>query len=508
MTRERALKWIVRNLGSGENLEKLKIDAQKKFKISFPIRNSDIIRQAKKDGVVSGVIGKPVRTLSGVAPVAVMIRPQGSCTHGCIYCPQSKIAPKSYTGKEPAAMRAISCGFDPKRQVLARLSQYAANGHITEKCDLIVMGGTFLETPKTYQLNFMKGIYEGLNGARPRTLAEGMERNMLSAHRMSGLTIETRPDACGKKEIDAMLSYGCTKVELGVQHPSDKIYKLINRGHSVKAVESATMLLKDSALKVAYHIMLGLPGSSPKKDILMVRKLFSDSRFRPDMLKIYPTLVLEGTGLEKMMEKGEYAPYDDETAASVLAECMRHIPEYVRVMRIQRDIPSGLIKAGPKKGNLREIASKLAAERGIVVREIRHNEIGLSGGTFVDAKLQRTDYRASKGKEIFLSMNCGIQVAGYLRLRAPYAPFRAELDQDTALVRELHVVGREAGIGRSGEIQHRGIGGALLAEAERIAKEEFDSRKISVMSAPGVREYYSRKGYAQDGPYVSKKLAQ
>ena len=513
--RKNAVLWIAARLLEGElGLDALKREAAGKFRLDEFPKNSRILEAFPKGKLTPKIAAllkrKPMRTLSGVAPVAVMVRPGGSCRWGCIYCPYTGNAPKSYTGSEPAARRARDNDFSPERQVKSRLGQFALNGHPTDKCDVIVMGGTFLAMDPKYADEFVKGIYEGLNGRKTNGLVEAKKMNEGASHRMAGLTFETRPDVCGKKEIERMLEYGGTKVELGVQNPSDGIYRKINRGHSVADVAKATALLKDAGLKVAYHIMPGLPGSSPSKDVEMFRKVFADGRFRPDMLKIYPTLVIPHTGLEKMMEAGEFTPYRTGEAAEVIAQAYKYIPEYVRVMRIQRDIPSDLISEGVKKSNLRELVEKRAQELGIQINEIRHREAGLSGLGAGKPELARMEYDASGGREIFLSMEDKKSgaLSAFLRLRIPKRSWKKEIGGSAAIVRELHVFGQETPLGERGEVQHRGLGSALLSEAERIAFGEFGKQKMAVISAVGVRKYYFARGYSPEGPYVSKEIGE
>lgn len=512
-SRQKAISYIIKRILGGEtDVEALKREASGKFGLGEFLKNTEIMGNFPR-----GKLGekmrrllkrKPMRTLSGVTPVAVMVAPQGSCRWKCIYCPYTGKAPKSYTGSEPAAMRAIANRFDPFLQVKSRIRQFELNGHHAEKCDAIIMGGTFLSMPQRYKKNFVKGIYDAMNEKKSRTLGEAKKLNEKAKHRMTGLTFETRPDVCGENEIDEMLGYGATKVELGVQNPSDAIYKKINRGHSVSHAVNATKLLKDSAFKVAYHLMPGLPGSNPKKDVEMFKRIFSDKRFMPDMLKIYPTLVLPGTQLHALMLKGEYEPYSTETAARVIASAYKYIPKYARVMRIQRDIPSNLICGGVKSSNLREIVEKKLEAQGIKINEIRYREAGLSGKPVQEPKLKIIEYEASGGEELFLSIEDERSGAlgAYLRLRIPGASHRPEINEKTALVRELHVCGQEIPLGKKGKIQHRGFGTALLSEAEKTALEKFGKTKMAVISATGVRPYYYKRGYAPEGPYVSRVL--
>lgn len=513
MKRQGAIGYVIRGILAGRtDVEELKREACRKFRPDSMITNPELLAALPERAVPRIrrlLLKKPARTLSGVTPVAVMVRPDGSCRHGCVYCPVAGLAAKSYTGYEPAALRGRQFGFDPRLQAASRVEQFEGGGHPADKCEIIVMGGTFLEMPENYKSYFIKGIYEGLNGKRARTLAGAISANERAAHRAVGLTMETRPDAC-IPYIREMLSYGATRVELGVQHADDRIYRLVNRGHTVKDVVDATRELKDSAFKVLYHIMPGLPGSGRRKDIAFVKKLFDDPRFRPDMLKIYPTLVVAGSGLHKWAEQGRFKPYSTEEAADVISEFYRYIPPYVRVMRIQRDIPAGRIESGVKKSNLRELVEAELREKGIVAREIRSREIGLRGARFnpEDFTLKRFVYGASGGKEHFLSYEDeGGLIAGFLRLRFPQRSRRAEIGAGSALVRELHVYGSEVPIEGGGRaaVQHRGLGAKLLEEAEAIAREAGKNRMV-IISGVGVREYYRKHGYSLRGRYMSRRL--
>jgi len=511
-SRSEAIEFVIRKIKRKDaDVERIKLAAARKYSLKSVMRNSEILASLKasdRKRLAQLLQKRPMRTASGVTPVAVMIKPGHSCPFSCIYCPTG-LAAKSYTGFEPAALRARQEKFDPFRQIRNRLKHYDECGHPTDKCEIILMGGTFLRTPEKYRRFFVKGIYDGLNGMQSRTLKAAKNLNESSQHRAIGLTIETRPDVCGKKEINEILEYGATRVELGVQHPDDRIYRTINRGHKTEDVTRATALLKDSAFKVLYHLMPGLPGSDKAKDIAMVKRLFSDERFRPDMLKIYPALVMPGTGLERMMKHGQYKPYDTEKAADVISEFYRHIPSYVRVMRVQRDIPSGLIGSGVRNSNLRQLVESEIKKKKIKSREIRLREIGLLGEKFERKgfKIKKTEYKASEGKEIFLSFeNDKGLIAGFLRLRIPCSPFREEIDKSTGLVRELHVYGSEIEIGKRGHVQHSGIGSGLLKEAETMAKEKFDAKKMIVISGVGAREYYRKHAYKLNGPYMEKRF--
>ncbi len=510
----KAIEYCKKELLKGRrDVERIKKEASKRFGVRV-IRSSEILASfgetELKEDIKRVLFRKPVRTISGVSPIAVMIKPENSCKWGCIYCPFTGKAAKSYTGEEPSSLRARRVGFDPYRQVKSRLFHYKIQAHPSDKIELIVMGGTFLAMDKSYKRYFIKNLYDALNDVKSKNIAHAKKINEKAKHRVVGLTLETRPDVCGKREIDEALYYGATRMELGVQNPDDRIYRLINRGHTVKDVVESTSLLKDASFKVVYHLMPGLPGSNKKKDVEMFKKVFEREEFRPDMLKIYPTLVVKPSILYEMYKRGDYTPYSVEEAAEVIAEAYKHIPKYVRVMRVQRDIPAKMISDGVVKSNLRQIVENKIKEKGIKIKEIRYREAGIRKKQLNKEKIriERIDYKASKGREVFLSVEDEEEVLyGFIRLRIPGKNiYRKEIGENTGLIRELHVYGQEAKIGKAGRVQHRGLGSKLLKEAEEIAKKEYGMEEMIIISGVGVREFYYKHGYKRKGPYVWKKL--
>ncbi|MEM1675171.1 MAG: tRNA uridine(34) 5-carboxymethylaminomethyl modification radical SAM/GNAT enzyme Elp3 [Desulfurococcaceae archaeon] len=468
-------------------------------------------------------VRKPSRMLSGVTIVAVMTHPL-PCPGKCIYCPGGVEhgTPKSYFGEEPALRRARRNDFHPYKQVWNRLKQYEYLGHDVSKIEIIVMGGTFLAAPDRYKEWFISMIFEALNRYPLEDppfkidLENSQLRNETSRYRCVGLTIETRPDWGFEKHADEMLRYGATRVELGVQSIYDDVLNRVNRGHGVREVVESTRILKDAGFKIVYHIMPGLPGSDPDRDIEMVKELFENPDFRPDMLKIYPTEVVEGTVLYDLWRKGLYKPYGDEEAVEVISEMYRYIPKYVRVMRIRRDIPAHEVIAGTRFSNLRELVEKRCIEKNILINEIRFREVGLQywkhGRKPVKLELTRLTYEASNGIEEFLAVEDIVNniIVGFLRMRIPSnRAHRPEVDSRTAIIRELHVYGPEIPVGKTGfSWQHQGWGSRLLREAERLAREEYSARKIIVLSGVGAREYYRKHGYYRpfNSPYMHKDL--
>ena len=416
-------KRIIEMILSGEitsrdKLQAVKVKLSKEFKLNEVPQNSSILEHVSEDDleiVRPFLVKKPVRTISGVAVVAVMTSPH-PCPHGkCSYCPGGTESPQSYTGKEPAARRASRNEFDPFLQVTDRITQLEAIGHDTDKIDLIIMGGTFTSREPEYQEWFVKRCFDGMNGKESNTIEEAQKINETSDHRCVGMTVETRPDVFTKEQIGNALRLGATRVELGVQILDDNVLKAVERGHGIKEVKRATKDSKDAGLKVCYHIMPGLPGTDPDSDLKSFKEMFDNPEYRPDMLKIYTTLVIEGTKLYDMWKAGEYRPYDEATATKLIADMKENVPEYVRIQRIQRDIPAPQIAAGILKSNVREMVQHELKKRGKECRCIRCREAGHRSVSLDDpAKLETrtTEYEASSGREFFISMEYDDCIAG------------------------------------------------------------------------------------------------
>lgn len=460
------------------------------------------------------LVRKPVKTASGVAVIALMPKPY-ACPHGrCTYCPGGieYNSPNSYTGREPSTQNAILNNYDPKKQILDKLEHLISYGHDSTKLEIVIVGGTFLFMPHSYQTNFIKSCFDALNGFDSPDLESAKKNNEKASFRNVGFTIETKPDYCKKEHVDWMLEYGVTRVEIGVQSLHDRVYDIVNRGHTYNDVVESFEISKNAGYKIVAHMMPGLPSMTPEEDISDFRKLFSDPQLRPDMLKIYPTLVLEDTPLYSMYKDGKYTPYSDEDMVHVLTEIKKIIPKWARIMRVQREISSDQIIAGPKLGNLRQIVQQNLKKQNVSCKCIRCREAGLSDNTINidDIKMHRENYESSGGDEVFLSYDdSNDRIFGFLRLRRPGGSIhRTEISNNTCIVRELHIYGKSLKLGEREQdsIQHLGLGKNLMNEAERISLEEFDAKKLLVISAVGTREYYRKLGYTPLGPYMSKEL--
>jgi elongator complex protein 3 len=507
-----------------KDLDYVKMKVAGKHILNKVPSNAEIIQQLKPEEsakLLNILRRKVVRTISGVTVVAVMTKPS-PCPQEepCAYCPGGPAigVPQSYTGQEPAAMRGAQNSYSPYAQVRNRIEQLIAIGHKVDKVELIIMGGTFPSTPPEYQEDFVKQCLDAIAETKSSSLDEAKKVAETSRVRNVGITVETRPDWAKQEQVNHMLFMGVTRVELGVQNIYDDIYKRVNRGHRVQDVIEATRIMKDSGLKVVYHLMPGLPNSSFEQDIEGFRKIFTSPQFKPDMIKIYPCLVIKGTKVYDWWKKGEYSPYTTDEAAQLIAELKKFVPPWVRIMRVQRDIPASLIEAGVKLSNLRQIAlEKLGAEGGkcrcIRCREVGHRWLRDKVKPDQDKiEIRKIREEASGGLELFISAEDPVNdvLVGYVRLRVPSEKAtRPEIvPEKTAIVRELRVYGQLVPVGKhlAGAWQHRGYGGILLSEAERIAIEDYSRTKVVVTSALGTKQYYRQFGYSYDGPYVSKNL--
>lgn len=518
-----------------------------KYKLESSPRIVDILSciPAEYSSLISQLKAKPVRTASGVAVVAVMCIPH-RCPHIaltgniCIYCPGGpdssfEYSTQSYTGYEPTSMRAIRARYDPYDQARDRLKQLKNLGHSTDKVEYIIMGGTFMSLPDSYKEEFIMKLHDALSGHRSTTVAEAIKASALGKQKCVGITIETRPDYCHKTHLSKMLSYGCTRIEIGVQSVYEDVARDTNRGHTVDSVCESFCLSKDAGYKIVAHMMPNLPNVDKKRDFAQFREYFDNPRFRSDGLKIYPTLVIKDTGLYELWKADKYRSYSPDELIEFLAKILSYVPPWTRIYRVQRDIPMTLVSSGVEHGNIRELALARMKDYNTRCRDVRTREVGIKNiheeVVPDEVELVRRDYVANGGWETFLSYEDVKQdiLIGLLRLRKCSShTYRSELinssilpvqedgipvhdavyNTNCSIIRELHVYGSAVPIEQknSMKFQHKGFGGLLIMEAERIAREEHQSQKIAIISGVGTRNYYSKFGYVLEGPYMVKNL--
>lgn len=514
--------------GKDIDLNKVKTRTAAKYGLSAQPRLVDIIAAVPpqyRKVLVPKLKAKPIRTASGIAVVAVMCKPH-RCPHIsftgniCVYCPGGpdsdfEYSTQSYTGYEPTSMRAIRARYDPYLQTRHRIEQLKQLGHSVDKVEFIVMGGTFMALPEEYRDYFIRNLHDALSGHTSNNIYEAVKYSERSLTKCVGITIETRPDYCMKRHLSDMLTYGCTRLEIGVQSVYEDVARDTNRGHTVKAVCESFHLAKDSGFKVVAHMMPDLPNVGLERDIEQFTEFFENPAFRPDGLKLYPTLVIRGTGLYELWKSGRYKSYSPSDLIELVARILALVPPWTRVYRVQRDIPMPLVSSGVEHGNLRELAFARMKDLGIQCRDVRTREVGIQEIHHkvrpYQVELVRRDYVANGGWETFLSYEDPDQdiLIGLLRLRkCSEETFRFELVGGVSIVRELHVYGSVVPVSSRDptKFQHQGFGMLLMEEAERIAREEHGSGKIAVISGVGTRNYYRKIGYRLQGPYMVKTL--
>lgn len=504
-------------------------------------------KRIKADKTLESLMKKAdIRTLSGIAVVTSLTKSY-RCPGNCVYCPEEAKMPKSYLSSEPAAARALGLQFDPYRQMIYRIKTLEKNGHPTDKIEYIIKGGTWNTYPLKYQYWFILESFRACNEANKRNaknftakpineyslsdlqtkLEIEQRKNEKTKHRIIGLTLETRPDAITPETIYHMRKQGCTRIELGLQAPDDKILKLVQRGHTVQQFKDALFLLRQAGFKVDLHFMPDLPGSTAKHDVEMYKLLFSDPGFKPDMVKIYPCTVIKSAPLYNWFKKGKYKPYSDKKLFEALIEMKINTPRYCRISRLIRDIPNPDIEAGNAITNLREELKEEMNKRGLKCNCLRCREIGHSNIKTIKQKNNETfktklfidKYETIGGEEYFLSFEDKKRTAvfAFLRLRIPNRDknyydskiFNLQPEiKDCAFIRELHTYGQLVEVGKNEKTasQHKGLGKKLVTEAEKIAKKN-KFPKIAVISGVGVRGYYRKLGFKKIKTYMIKKLA-
>lgn len=497
-----------RRPASKDELERIKLRLARTYRLGGLPSDSDILGQlpvAIRNGLRDLLRVKPARTASGVAVVTVMTAPHG-CPHGvCTYCPGGPRfgTPQSYLGTEPAARRAADHHYHPRGQTAARIEALQRIGHDTDKVDLIVLGGTFTALEAGYREWFVKGCIDGLNGFESPTLMAAQDANESAASRCIGLTIETKPDCFLGAEVAESMALGATRVELGIQTTHDDVLEQVHRGHTDGQSREAMHQAKSAGLKVGAHMMPGLPGSDLDRDLESFRVLFEDPAYRPDFLKIYPTLVLPGTALHGLWKSGRYTPLQTDQAVELIARVKAIVPRWCRIQRVQREISAPDIEDGAKRGDLRVLAKDRLRSQGLVCHCVRCREVGFRGVSprLESLALLRIDYESSNGLEVFLSIEDPSRevLVAYARLR---------IGREEATVRELRVFGRVVPFHESAgdRWQHRGFGRRLMTECERIARDEFHMSRMRVTSGVGVRGYYRSLGYRLERPYMERAL--
>ena len=499
--------------------------------------------QQPQQNIINILCNKPLRSWSGVIVVTVVMKPDKfSCPHNCHYCPNETIQngaqydmPRSYLSNEPAVARAKQHNFDAVAQVHNRLSMLKKNGHNLDKLEIIVLGGTFSAYPNSYKQEFITDLYYAANTfshsnqsqilRNKESLQNEQFINENADFKIIGISLETRPDYITKLEIKRLRKFGCTRVQLGIQHTDNDILDYVNRGHHVEASILAIRRLRNNGFKIDLHIMPDLPGSNPQKDIHMITQILEHPNFIPDYLKIYPCLDVDFTEIRKWKLNGSWKPYSDSDDGTLITNVVLHAKllskEYIRFNRIQRDfceeIPEKNIIGYSSKNirsNFRQILHSKMKSLGISCKCIRCREIKNNSFNPNLISYKINSYITNSGKEFFISANVNNNqhILAFIRLRIPLNnnDYAFNSIKNCAFIRELHVYGGVVKVGdinNNNNVQHLGIGTQLISLAEHIAYNH-NFTQIAVISGVGVRNYYRKFGYKfnQDGDYMIKHI--
>jgi elongator complex protein 3 len=473
--------------------------------------------------LLSRIRMKPGRSLSGVTTVTVLTKPY-PCPGHCVFCPDDARMPKSYLIDEPGAMRGLQNAFDPYLQVSTRVASLEVIGHPVDKIELLILGGTWSAYRRDYQEQFVQRCFEAMNDEPAADLSAAQARNETTAHRNVGLVIETRPDEITPAELAWLRRLGVTKVQMGAQSLNEEILALNQRGHTVEQTRKACALLRSAGFKIVLHWMPNLLGATLDSDRADFARLWQEAPVGlglcPDEIKIYPTQLLRGTDLFEFWRRGEYTPYTTEELIGLIADIKPTIPEYCRVNRVIRDIPSPHVVEGNRRTSLRQDVMVELDRRGQHCRCVRCREIRQRTVSAETLQLRDQVYYPADAEEHFLSyVDPDNRLAGYLRLSLPRHPAGAAAEGVTlplplfadlagaALVREVHVYGQSLPVGAElpGAAQHSGLGTQLLERAAQIACEA-GFRRLAVIAAVGTRLYYEKRGFERGELYMVKPL--
>ena len=536
---------------SKNDYAKLKNEIYKKHKIAKPFQSIELIERyeelmadwtLEENLFFKKILRKRwIRSLSWVTVISLLTEFFG-CPWKCIYCPTFEWLPKSYIPNEPAVQRAVMNNFDPIMQIHNRLRALEMTGHKIEKNDIRIIGGTWSVYPKPYQEMFIKAIYDAFNtyddmkvylektdfsndkfatfklkawykAKLSKSLEEAKEINESSRLRVIWIAIETRPDWVNAEEIKRLRRYWVTRVEIWYQTTIDKINELNKRWHWNKESIAATKILKDAWFKVVAHMMPNLLWSTPELDKKALAEVFNNPDFRPDELKIYPMMVTDKSELTDVWKNGWFKAYDDETLINLTAELQMMIPEYVRLNRTYRDIPADQILEGSIIANLRQIVEQRIKEKWVKLLDTRHREIREGKNDPQKAIIHTFEYNASDWKEYFLTFEDPEDrtIFSLLRLRLPWINKEVlevlpELEW-SALIREIHTFWDQLSVNEKGSTfgQHIGFWKKLIAESEKIAKENW-FKKMAVIAWVWVRAYYEKRWYELVWEYMIKNI--
>jgi histone acetyltransferase (RNA polymerase elongator complex component) len=242
--------------------------------------------------------------------------PHQGCRHRCVFCQQNAITNRTQDIPSGDGMRNII-------EMAIQSKRFPERG----SKEIAFYGGTFTALPNTTMRKILDVV-----------------RPFLKDGTIQSIRLSTRPDALGKDKLHILESYGVSTVELGVQSMDDNVLLLSQRGHSSSDTVTAFTVLKERGFKAGAQLMPGLPGDSPGRFMETVGKVVD---LKPDIARLYPTLVIKGTELAQWYKQGIYTPLGLEETVNLCKEaCINLEDAGIPVIRIGLMSSPTLLKQG------------------------------------------------------------------------------------------------------------------------------------------------------------------
>lgn len=443
-----------------------------------------------------------IRDIFGIVPLPLYTKSY-TCKISCIYCPQCYGFPKSYLKNEDTE-RARRANYEPDLQLnywIAHLDkEYNTSKPI--KLEIIILGGTFCDLSQSYREQFFKKMYDRLNQSVSTNLEEAIKLNKNAKYRAFIINVETRPDTINKSECRFLRKLGISKVEIGVQSLDDEILQFVGRPYTKKKIKESTAILREEGFKIGYHMMLNLPYSNYNIDRLMLNEIVVNPDFSPDFLKIYPLTLIRDKSQQRIMwqlyEQGLWNKYSNNELLTLLYELKCSIPEHIRISRIQRQFDNSDFFYG--SFGFRNKLSLMLKENNNECNCIRCQEIRTFNATFsINSKKDCVLHIKKISDQSYF-----ISVKPRNNLKSLLAYVKLHMGQ-SAIVRELKVLGKATPVGEPGQFQGRGIGKFLIKEVEKFVSQK-NYKSLLINASPGARGFFLQFKYDECNNFLKKKL--
>ncbi len=269
--------------------------------------------------------------------------PHNGCRHQCSFCNQCSITGQLYQPTQEDVVCAIKTAINSLKEN-------------TKFAEIAFFGGSFTAIDREYMLSL-------LDATKPYI------------KHFKGIRISTRPDCIDDEILNILRDYGVTSIELGAQSLNDEVLISNDRGHSVADVYRASKLIKDKGFSLGLQMMTGLYKSTPQTDFDTARQIVS---IKPDTVRVYPTITMKNTKLEKLYHHGEYVPQNLDEAVALCADILCLFNDNnISVIRLGLHHSDSLdtdMIAGPYHPSFRELCeSKILFDK--LISKLKENDV-------------------------------------------------------------------------------------------------------------------------------------